>query len=448
MLSLGLCRAWSRVGIVVKPFKKGPDYIDAAWLSMAAGIQATNLDPFFMDTAGLKELFITAMLAPRAAIGIIEGNRGIFDGLNESGVCSTAQLMRTLDCPIALCLDCAKATRTMAAIINGLTCFEEGLSFAGVILNRIGSSRHELSLRRAIEANTSLPVLGALPRLESNPLPERHMGLASRGAELNRDSDTILERIADFVSENCDLGAIMAAACVAPPMDPIKMPAISRNSAKSPRIGVVRDQALWFYYPENIAALQQEGAEIVWLSLFDRQNPGWGNIDAIYLGGGFPEDFAPGISASTCLPLLADYAAKGMPIYAECGGLIVLCTEFRRNGKSWPMANVFPLSVNWHAKPQGLGYVEATVRKKNPYYSQGTILRGHEFHYSSCTFNGIAPEMLLTLRRGTGIYRGDEAFDGLLKNNVWASYTHIFAPSTPEWAKNFVKIARNHLMQD
>ncbi|MBD5641208.1 MAG: AAA family ATPase, partial [Desulfovibrio sp.] len=163
LLSLGLCRAFRQAGLDVKPFKKGPDYIDAAWLTGAAAEPATCLDPFFMDGPGLRKLFSSSMAGHDLAI--IEGNRGLFDGLNESGVCSTSQVARSLECPIIICIDCAKSTRTIAAVLNGLANFEPGLDFAGVVLNRVGSPRHASSLRAAINANTELKILGCLPRL-------------------------------------------------------------------------------------------------------------------------------------------------------------------------------------------------------------------------------------------------------------------------------------------
>lgn len=439
LLSLGLARAWSRRGHTVKPFKKGPDYIDAAWLGAAAGLAATNLDPFFMPPAELKGLFVASAHAAGADICLIEGNRGLYDGLNESGSCSTAQVARPLACPLLLCIDSAKATRTVAAILNGLTTFEAGLDFAGVILNRIGSARHETSLRAAIEANSSLRVLGSLPRMPVNPLPERHMGIASRGAMLAGGVESLLDGLSAFVSKHCDLETILAQARAAPPLAMPDPPLIHTRTCGSPRIGVVRDQALWFYYPENIRALENEGAKIVWLSLFDPAN--WKDVDAIYLGGGFPEDFAREISCSPCLPLLAAYARAGMPIYAECGGMIILASEFVRNGESWPMAGVFPLQAIWHSRPQGLGYIEAVVIKKNPFYPVGMNLRGHEFHYSSCVLQEPKQDTVLQLRRGAGIGGQRHAVDGLLLNNTWASYTHIFAPSVPCWARNFTTLA-------
>lgn len=439
LLSLGLASALRARGLAVKPFKKGPDYIDAAWLGAAAGVAATNLDPFFMTGPRLKDLFCASMLAANAKIGLIEGNRGLYDGLNESGVCSTAQLCRALACPILLCIDCAKSTRTIAAIVKGIVAFEEGLNFAGAILNRIGSARHENSLRAALAANCDLPILGALPRLEANPLPERHMGLAA----MNKKSGEILTKLGAFVANHCDLDAMIAAASQAPQLAPPETAAAPKIRDPAPKIGVVIDSALWFYYPENLAALANEGAEIVKLSLFDAgDSTAWHSVDALYMGGGFPEDYADEISQSPWLAFIASRAAKGMPIYAECGGLILLGSTFSKEGSTFAMAGVFPLDIAWNRRPIGLGYVDAAVIRENPWFPVGARLACHEFHYSSCSRPEDAPETALKLDRGAGLYRDVNcAFDGLFKNNVWASYSHIFAPAVPGWAPAFVRLA-------
>lgn len=446
LLSLGLCRAFRKNGHEIKPFKKGPDYIDAAWLAAAAGAPATCLDPFFMNDQDLRELFCKSMA--ESEVALIEGNRGLFDGLNESGICSTSHVCRILQCPVLLCVDCAKSTRTMAAILNGLVNFEPGLQFAGVILNRTGSSRHESSLTAAIDANTDLKILGILPRLEKQVLPERHMGIASFGPQLDESMEQTLDFLAQYVASNCDLDAILDCARETPALSAFTGPD-EISEPESCAIGVVRDEALWFYYPENLAALEKAGARLVFLSLLENSAENcanWQKIDGLYLGGGFPEDLPGQISASPYLELIREYAAQGMPVYAECGGLIILCKSLAKDGRVWPMANVFPCSATWQSRPQGLGYVEATVRASNPWHKAGQKLRGHEFHYSACTWEKEPLNTALALSRGAGIYTNEvgESFDALLKNNVWASYTHIFAPANPDWAKNFVSLAVAH----
>lgn len=213
LLSLGLARAFSRQGLAVQPFKKGPDYIDAAWLSLAAGRQASNLDPYFLPPARLRALFRHVMERSGARLALLEGNRGLFDGMDVRGSCATAELARTLDCPVLLSLDCTKMTRTAAALVAGIRNFEPGLRLAGVVLNQVASARHEGILREAITTYTDVPVLGAIPRLRENPLPERHMGLASLcGDELSPQAQEILEKLADVVRDHVDMERVLALA--------------------------------------------------------------------------------------------------------------------------------------------------------------------------------------------------------------------------------------------
>lgn len=586
LLSLGLCRAFVARGVTVQPFKKGPDYIDAAWLRLAAGVPAANLDPYFLEPSRLRALFVHTMrvaAARRAAgneagspsmewqgrlLGLLEGNRGFFDGMDARGSCSTAELSRILACPVIISVDCTKMTRTAAALVRGMLTFEEGVTFAGVILNQVGSARHEKILRQALEEHTDVPVLGALPRLAENPLPERHMGIASCGDELSPQAQQVLDTLATFVGEHVDMERIMAAAQSAPVLEaeafwpeslgPQSLEPQSAGATSScpessavdatvrvsgeknvaakgihadaatgatplagqkgaagrrPRIGYVRDAALWFYYEENLEALRRAGAELVHLSLLPRGDDGdaglggagWPQVDGLYLGGGFPEDHVEALSASPLLRQLSLWAGQGMPIYAECGGFMVLSRGIEREGKLWPMGGILPVTAVFCPKPQGLGYVRGKIRAANPFFALDTELRGHEFHYSHCRWEepedmppdsaaesadrltpdgqppvkgeqppdgqptvrppsvGQArswPRWAMQLHKGQGMGpapgqdpqnphgRGAQKVDGLVFRNVWASYTHIFAPAAPGWAENFVAAARNFAARD
>lgn len=524
LLSLGLTRALSAQGHTVKPFKKGPDYIDAAWLTMAAGRPATNLDPYMLQPERLKALFAHAMRKTQAqsgaaeVLGMIEGNRGLFDGMDVAGSCSTADLARMLGCPIILSINCTKMTRTAAALVHGMTTFEPGLQFAGVVLNQVGTARHEALLRKVIEEYTDVTVLGALPRLKDNPLPERHMGIASCGDDLSPEARAVLDKLGGFVAEHINLEAVTAAARAAAIADPWPeqaepfwpadgaageavgtaaecfssmeaptvaeqldtlstaenlggmVPAQASMPVHRPRIAYVRDSALWFYYEENLEALERAGAELVQLEIVGPRSGAWpvlrgektqhdgaGAIDGLYLGGGFPEDCAADLSASPHLLTLAAWAGAGLPIYAECGGFMLLAQGIEREGLLWPMSNIFPVVAQFCGKPQGLGYVHGTVVEENPFFPKGLEILGHEFHYSRCCWQGAAPRHGLRLRKGQGMGREaghdgqkmgeaaklarSPALDGLLRQNVWASYTHIFAPAVPCWAPNFVAAA-------
>lgn len=443
--SLGTTRAWVRKGLSIKPFKKGPDYIDAKWLGLAALKPATNLDPYLLSDELLRALFRTSIAPYDGAL--IEGNRGLYDGKDLTGTCSTAELARILETPVILAMDCTKMTRTAAAIVSGIINFEEGVRIAGVILNRTANDRHRSILRQTIEHYTGVPVLGALPKLRQNPIPERHMGLIS-DQEYDPENDP-LDTVADLITDNCDVDAMWQAACSAAPVPEAPelwslMP-VAEPAQAPVRIGYVRDAALWFYYEENLQALRHAGAELVELSLLS-PDP-WPELDALYLGGGFPETLARRIADNTSIRThIKELAESGLPIYAECGGFMVLSRSLVYKGTEYPMTGVFPVSTHLCERPQGLGYIDATVTLDNPYHPAGSIIKGHEFHYSKCVVDeGAAPAFSLQMDRGFGM--GADK-DGLIYKNVFASYTHLFALGEPHWAVNLVQAARKRRLHN
>jgi len=442
-VSAGICRAFARRGLSVKPFKKGPDYIDASWLSHAARSPACNLDPFLLPQAVVAGLFQEK--AAKADISIVEGNRGLFDGKDFEGTCSTAELARQLSAPVILVLDATKMTRTAAAIVAGCRAFEPGLNLAGVILNRTAGERHRGILKECIEGLAGVPVLGALPKSSSNPIPERHMGLVSDQEHSGREQ--ALDAIADTIEACVDLDRVLEIARGAPAQtaaEPVPWPEPVCAPAKAPVIGYVFDAALWFYYPENLEALERAGARLQPLSLLS--NEPWPDIHGLYLGGGFPETQAETLSANTAVrDRVRALALAGLPVYAECGGFMYLCESLTLGSgaehSAHCLAGVFPLATRLCPRPQGLGYVEALVEVENPFHPLGAHITGHEFHYSACmdpALPTLAPPTALKMLRGQGMI-GKR--DGLVSSNTFASYTHIHALGTPHWAPNFVRAA-------
>jgi len=434
IVSLALARSFSRAGKRVAPFKKGPDYIDAQWLGLAAGKPCSNLDPFFHSADTIRSIFFHKFQG--ADLSLIEGNRGLFDGMDEHGSCSTAELARVLGAPVILAIDCTKMTRTAAAIIKGCAEFEPGVNLAGVILNRTAGERHRSVLGKSIETHTGVPVLGMLPKIAANPIPERHMGLMS---DQEYDGSAHLDALADMAGEWLDMDGILAIAEAAPDFGPAPAPIFPGKPAeKKVRIGYVRDAALWFYYPENLEALEHAGAELVRLSLLADEP--WPEIDGLYLGGGFPEVFAAEIAANRAvLGRLKSLSASGLPIYAECGGFMVLCDTLEIHGASHAMAGVFPVSTAFRPRPQGLGYTEAEAVLDNPFFEFGSRIQGHEFHYSLCVSDASpAVPTALAMHRGQGSAIGS---DGFLKDNTLAGYNHIHALAVPGWAGRFVAAA-------
>ena len=434
---MGLAKFWSQAGWKVKPFKKGPDYIDAVWLGRAAGHTATNLDPFLMSDKQIRSLF--AQRAEGCDIALLEGNRGLFDGKDLDGSCSTAHLARLIDTPVLLIIDCTKMTRTAAALIRGCLEFEPDVHIAGVVLNNTAGARHRSILRQCIEAYCDLPVLGTLPKLRDNPIPERHMGLVS---DQEYASEQALESIARTMNDWLDLAKILEIAQNAPsfPSQPLVWTSSVQRSERI-RIGVVKDACLWFYYPENLEALSRAGAEIAEVSLLNSDV--WPDVHGLYLGGGFPETQAADLAANAAVrKRVHELAVRGLPIYAECGGLMYLCSALYSAGSQHPMVGIFPLQAELSRKPQGHGYTLARVSGSNPFYRVGYEFYGHEFHYSRCIppdEGGCVQQPCLDMLRGTGL---GQAQDGLLFRNTFACYTHVHAFSVPEWAENFVQAAR------
>jgi cobyrinic acid a,c-diamide synthase len=315
ILSLGLVAAWRGRGYGVAAFKKGPDFIDSGWLSFAAGQPCRNLDPFLMTPEQIVRSFVAH--SGGAEVSVIEGNRGLFDGLDPDGCCSTAELGKMLACPVIIIVDVSMTTRTAAALIMGCQRFDPELEIKGVILNRVGGPRQESVIRNAIQQYCGLPVIGSVPKLRGNLFPERHMGLVPH-LESEYASRAIgwARRV---VEENIDLEALWKIAHEAKPMDR-ELPAsqdrpVPLAGGYTPRIGVIKDKAFWFYYPENVEQLEYLGAAVVQInSMADRSLP---DLDALYIGGGFPETQAQALADNTAFKKsLKDKIEQGMPVYA------------------------------------------------------------------------------------------------------------------------------------
>ncbi|WP_034637114.1 cobyrinate a,c-diamide synthase [Desulfovibrio cuneatus] len=453
LVSLGVTRALCQTGHRVKTFKKGPDYIDSAWLASAAGTAQGNLDPYFCPPEQLVALFMAG--AQGHDISLIEGNRGLFDGVDTAGTASTSALARSLGAPVVLVMDCTKMTRTAAAIVLGCTMLEPELHLAGVILNRTGTERQRTLITQAVETLTGVPVLGALPRHTLFHIEERHMGLAYMEEEA---AAVRLDALAELLATHVNMPQLLEIARNAPALCPAWEPkeaaqsgaepqqtitvASKAFSVMQPRIGYVHDSALWFYYQENFDALKAAGAQLVPLSILD-ETP-WPSLDGLYLGGGVPEQYAAQLAqAKSIRAHVYTLASQGMPIYAECGGFMYLCSTLHTQEGAFPMAGVFPGSVTMSPRPNGLGYVEATVSGYTPFFPAGLSFKGHEFHFSSYTPAAQeAPAHIVTLHKGKGMTGGHPAgADGLCRWQTHAGYTHIYAPAVPCWAPNFVHMA-------
>ena len=450
LVALGLALAFRRRGLEVQGFKKGPDYIDAAWLSWATGRPARNLDTWMAGFDAVRGRFRAAAL--RDGLNLVEGNRGVFDGVDAEGTHSTAALARALDAPVVLVVPVRKTTRTAAAPVLGCLRMDPALRVAGVILNQVAGTRHETVAREAIEKICGVPVLGAIPHVdEASLLPGRHLGLVTPSE--HRAADSLADRLEALVSGHVDVERVNEL-CGSGEFGTGRRsgrPGPTALEGSRPRvvIGYFRDSAFSFYYPENLEALESLGARLVPISSLAAPALPRG-LDALYVGGGFPETHAARLSANRgLLDSIAAEASRGLPIYAECGGLMLLAREITWQGQAHPMAGVLPFDVEVLARPQGHGYSQLRVDRPNPFFPVGAVLKGHEFHYSRVARNQEAvnpesrtpsPELsVCAVERGTGLGGGR---DGVVINNVWASYVHLHADGAPGWAPAVIQAAR------
>jgi cobyrinic acid a,c-diamide synthase len=436
-VSVGVSAALAARGLAVQPFKKGPDYIDPSWLSAAAGRACRTLDPFFHGTPdAIRHAFLIG--AQAADINLIEGNHALFDdSVDEDGRDSTAALSRLLSqTPIVLVINAARLGRSAAALVRGFQTFEPDTNIAGVILNNIGNSRHEHKLREAIERYCGIPVLGAIPRSEALTIPDRHLGLVPRG-----ENDQLIPAIAacqHAAEQHIDLDRVLSIARSAQPLPAVELSSNLQPPTSNLQIGVIRDRAFSFYYPENFEALENAGAQLVFIdALTDRQLP---DIQALYIGGGFPEMFMAELSANRTLRHSMRAAIEdGLPVYAECGGLMYLSRRLVWGDRSAEMVGALPYDVEMMDRPQGHGYVIAEVADDNPFLPKGSIVRGHEFHHSRLINVDESLRAAYHLTRGNGV--GNQR-DGLVYRNVLAGYMHLHAAGAPGWAEALVRRAR------
>jgi cobyrinic acid a,c-diamide synthase len=435
VVSMGLLLLLRHAGVAVRAFKKGPDYIDPAWLSWASGNSARNLDTLLMGTGGVVSSFVRNSIAD--GVNVIEGNRGLFDGFDAVGTHSSAALAQALSTPVVLVVDATKMTRTAAALVLGCQKLDSRVSIRGVVLNNVSGTRHENILREAIESACAIPVLGALPRATSNPLPMRHLGLVP--PQEHGETEQIEQALLKMIQERLDVQALLAIARDAAALDvsPEQRPTLP--DGRGLKIGYLSDSAFSFYYPENLEEIKRGGAELIPLSaLQDSVLPQ--DLRALYIGGGFPETHAEELSRNVSfLESLRTAAGNGLPIYAECGGLMLLARSFAWKGIRYPMANVFPIELEVCDRPQGHGYSEVRVDAPNPFFAVGAVLHGHEFHYSRIVGGEAPAATACAVVRGSGCFPGR---DFIVSRNVMASYTHLHALATPEWAVGMLRAAR------
>lgn len=447
-ISTGVMSVLRDRGYRVQPFKVGLDFIDPSYHTEVTGRRSRNLDGYLMSRDAVREVYSHAVEG--ADIAVIEGVRGLFEGLEAtSDIGSTAQIAKILQCPVILVINARSITRSAAALISGYTSFDPEVNIAGVILNNIGSLRHADKARTAIETYTGIPVIGEVMRNDSMRISMRHLGLipALEGRRKLNDFDANLTKIKHFMQKGVDIDQLISIAGSAPPLPkPEENIFKDRRSEHNPRIGVAMDESFNFYYWDNLELLELAGAELIYFSpVNDNMLP---EVDGLYIGGGYPELFGRELEENTVMrEAIKQASSEGLPVYAECGGLMYLTQEIRTDvsgkgnyhmaemtGGTFKMVGAIPgktLMGHKRVVSYNVGsFVRDTVIGK-----AGTSFIGHEFHHSEILDLPEHTTFAIRLERGTGI-KGE--LDGILVNNTLAAYAHLHAVSYSGFASSFV----------
>ncbi len=411
---------------------------------------------------------VITQVSSGADISIIEAAMGLYDGYDVRGSRSSAQVAKQTKTPVVLVLDVTRMTRTAAAIVLGCMSFDSDVDIRGVIVNRVKGARHERLIREAIETSCGIKVIGAVAESPDLAIADRHLGLVTSAEIFERER--LLNQVAHIIEESVDLDGFLAIAheagdlplyqdvsggsqcdkasregkapslnngssCLSSPASP------ENTSACSVKIAIVKDQAFHFYYPENIEALEDAGAELIYVdSLVDAALPH--DIDGVYIGGGFPESFAHELEENiTFRESIRDFAQHGGVVYAECGGLMYLANCLHNGESAYEMAGVFECEAHMETKRQGHGYAEVVATRDHPWMKEGSVLRGHEHHHSR--LEGLTEDQHFGFsnKRGAGIVEGK---DGMAFLNTVGGYFHVNAIASPDWADSFVRAAQSY----
>ena len=428
-LTLGLLAALARQGFKPAPFKTGPDFIDPGLHELACGVKSHNLDSWMLPSPVNQEIF--ARHAYGADLAVIEGAMGLFDGACGSpqapDLGSAAHMAKLLGVPVLLVIDASGMATSAAAVAQGFAGFDPKLTLAGVVFNRVGGPGHRRCLNEAM-AQTGLPVLGLLPKFKAQPIPSRHLGLIT--AQDFAAPPGWLRDLADWVQEGLDLPRLLNIL----PNLPLSPPA-DHEASPVVRLGVSRDRAFCFCYAENLRLLRQAGAELIFFS--PMSDPGLPKgLNGLYLTGGYPELHAEVLTANRAMRRdIKEFCGSGRPVYAECGGFMYLMEAiWDLQGRKWPMAGVFPYRTRMGESFAALGYREVNFSRPTPLGGPGTTARGHEFHYSRVAEAPAGPFAYVAHNA-----RGEvTALEGLMRDNVLASYVHLHFASNPGLAQSFV----------
>ncbi|MBI1283095.1 MAG: cobyrinate a,c-diamide synthase [Thiobacillus sp.] len=433
-LTLGLCAALVARGHAVQPFKKGPDYIDPLWLGMAARRPCYNLDFHMMQRAEIEQQFARA--AAGARVSLIEGNKGLYDGLDLDGSNSNAALAKLLGAPVVLVIDARGMTRGVAPLILGYQAFDPDIRIAGVILNNLGGSRHESKLRAVIEHYTNVDVIGAVQHDPAMQIAERHLGLVP--ANEQQAAQASIQQVGDRVAAQVDLDRLLSIADSAPDREVASIDG-ETSSAERVRIGIAHDQAFGFYYSEDLDTLRASNVDLVQLDTLNAST--LPQVDGLIIGGGFPEMFMAALEANALLRASIRRAIEsGLPTYAECGGLMYLSRNLAWKGQTSEMVGVVPGDTVMHERPVGRGYARLQPTGDD-HWQETDSIPAHEFHYSSLENLPAGSIYAYEVKRGHGI---DGLHDGYQLHNLLAGYVHRRGTGRQGWITPFLKQVRAH----
>jgi cobyrinic acid a,c-diamide synthase len=435
-VAIGLVRALHRRGLAVQPFKVGPDFLDPTYLRLAAGRECYNLDPWMCGEDYVRRLFARA--SADADVAIVEGVMGMYDGASpDSSAGSTAALAALLEAPVVLLANAGGLARSFAALVKGYAEFENRPRVAGVLANRVGSNRHAEMLRTALQSTDAPPLLGAFPKEAFPELADRHLGLVTADEDIL--PDRIIEHFALACEQHIELDRLLSVSENAAELDAPADELPSRDP--DVRLAVARDRAFHFYYPDNLEMLEALGAELVPFSpVTDADLP---EADALYLGGGYPEEFAAKLSANESMRnSIHAFCEGGHPVYAECGGLMYLSRSLRTTGgEEFPLCGVLPARVEMLSRRRALGYAEVELTDDCLLGPQGRTLRGHEFHYSEL-LEDPADHPQWNTAYSVRKRSGASTAEGYRRGNVLASYVHLHLASRPQCLENLLERCR------
>lgn len=430
-ISTGIMKALSEE-YRIQPYKVGPDYIDPSYHTLATGNSSRNIDSFFMSDGQIRSAFERGIKTSKADFGIIEGVRGLYEGISPTGdVGNTASIAKALDAPVILIINARSLVKSAAAIVIGFKTLDPTIKIEGVILNQVKNKKHYFKTKEAVETLAKTPVVGGIQRNDAIKVEQRHLGLVP--AVERENLLNYIEKWGEMIKENIDLDALISIMKNAKKLPEGREETWLQKNRKRVKIGVAMDEVFNFYYIENLEALKANNAEIVLFSPFkDEEIP---DVDALYIGGGYPEIFAKELEDNVSMRRsILKFHQDGNPIYGECGGLMYLTNSI--NSKK--MCGIFNYESQMTKKVQGLSYVIAEAAKDNIITKKGEQFRGHEFHYSKVLLNGIEPDFAFKILRGRGI---GNSMDGLMKKNTVASYIHTHTAACPQFASNLINSA-------